>query len=315
VREQPPATHVRLLRFLDFIRFEVRQTLLPGWPPDKSGVRWTIRIVILSIPFLVGYMYDITLWDWMKLLVVPLVIAGIGIWFNAQQRTLELESTETRAQSDALEAYLKDMTTLLVDKGLRKAQPGDDLTTAARARTLTVLNRLSDTHKIAVLRFLNETKLIDATEEQPIVSLRGVYLAYAQIVDPDPYLQRANLQGANLPGAELYEAQLEGANLQEAYLGTADLYGANLQGAELQNAVLYQANLQGANLACTNLRGAELFEANLAGVDLSEAKGLTQAQLEVALGDPKTQVPVYLKQPDAWSMAIEEQRSRLSQLD
>jgi hypothetical protein len=30
----------------------------------------------LTIAVLIGYRYDITLWDWIKLLVVPAVIAG-----------------------------------------------------------------------------------------------------------------------------------------------------------------------------------------------------------------------------------------------
>ena len=35
------------------------------------------------------YPYGITLWDWIKLLVVPAVIAGGGLWFNTQQRARE----------------------------------------------------------------------------------------------------------------------------------------------------------------------------------------------------------------------------------
>ena len=108
----------------------------------KSAARWTMRIVVvLSIPIIVGYTYDITLWDWINLLIVPLAIAGVGIWFNSQQRASETESAERRARDDALETYLQDMTALLVDHELRKAQPSDDLSTVARARTLTVLNR------------------------------------------------------------------------------------------------------------------------------------------------------------------------------
>jgi hypothetical protein len=182
VTQQAQNTRARLVRLLNLIRFELRQALVPHWPlhEDEAWLlesvgRWTIRIVVvLSIPVLVGYAYDITLWDWMKLLIVPLVIAGIGIWFNSQQRAGETQSAERRAEDDALEAYLNDMTTLMVDKELRKAQLGDDLSTAARARTLTVLNRLfRSVHNREVLRFLYESKLIGTTEDPPVVNLRG----------------------------------------------------------------------------------------------------------------------------------------------
>ena len=66
----------------------------------------------------------------------------------------------------------------------------------------------------------------------------------------DPGGGRANLQGANLWGADLQDA-----NLQDANLWGADLQGANLWGA----------NLQGANLCGADLRGANLQDANLCG--------------------------------------------------
>jgi len=67
---------------------------------------------------LIGYRYDITLWDWLKLLIVPVVIAGGGLWFNRQQREREieiarqqreqeLEIAERRTQDEALQAYLE----------------------------------------------------------------------------------------------------------------------------------------------------------------------------------------------------------------
>jgi len=249
----------------------------------------------------------------MKLLIVPLVIAGIGIWFNSQQRAGETQSAERRAEDDALEAYLNDMTTLMVDKALRKAQLGDDLSTAVRARTLTVLNRLfRSVHNREVLRFLYESKLIGTTEDHPVVNLRGAAL-------PELYAPGANLQGVNLPltnlsDAILPDAQLQEAKLQEARLGEAWLAGAKLRGAQLQRAWLYKVDLQGADLTGANLQEAKIFEANLLGVDLSRTVGLTQAQLDVALGDQETQVPDYLERPKAWIMPIEEQRLRLSQL-
>ena len=60
------------------------------------------------------------------------------------------------AQDEALQEYLEQMSQMLTDKErpLRRAQPGDDLSTVARARTLTVLTRLDDDRKGTVVRFL-----------------------------------------------------------------------------------------------------------------------------------------------------------------
>jgi uncharacterized protein YjbI with pentapeptide repeats len=303
------------------LRFEFQQALVPDWLLGEEQswlrweiVKWTIRIVVvLGIPIIVGYGYGITLWDWIKLLIVPLVIAGVGVWFNSQQRAGETRSAERRAEDDALEAYLNDMTDLLVDKGLREAQLGDDLSTVARARTLTVLNRLfRSVHNREVLRFLYESKLIGTIEDSPVVDLRGAAL-------PELYAPGANLEGVHLPSTRLVnamlpDAQLQEARLQKALLGEAWLTGAKLRGAQLQKAFLFKADLQEADLTGTDLQDAELFETNLVGVDLSKTVGLTQAQLDLALGDQETKVPEYLEQPPAWRIPIEEQKLRLKQM-
>jgi len=58
--------------------------------------------------------------------------------------------------------------------------------------------------------------------------------------------KNANLGGANLRNADLWDADLRGADLRNADLWDADLRGANLGGANLRNADLWGANLRGA---------------------------------------------------------------------
>ncbi len=66
----------------------------------------------------------------------------------------------------------------------------------------------------------------------------------------------ADLRGAYLRGADLYEADLCGANLR----------GADLRGADLREANLRGADLRGANLCGVNLRGANLYGADWTGL-------------------------------------------------
>jgi len=111
------------------------------WRPTRGQVLWTFGIVTgLTIAVLIGYRYGITLWDWIKLLIVPAAIAGGGIWFNRQQRKRELEIAreqreqdakiaESRTQDEALQAYLDQMSGMLIphadQPSLYKARPGD----------------------------------------------------------------------------------------------------------------------------------------------------------------------------------------------
>ena len=232
---------------------ELLRLMVPDLRPNAAQVLWGIRIAIaLGVLVAVGYAYDKTLWDWLKLLIVPVVIAAGGIWFNRQQREREQDIAEQRAQDEALQAYLDEMSRLLTDKDrpLRQAKEDgqaiedDEVRTLARARTLTVLARLDGTRKWSVLMFLQEAGLI-GTKDGPVVSLKW-------------------------------------ANLQDADLGEVVLEGADLRETKLQRAYLYAAKLRGARLAKANLSGADLAKADLSGADLSDARGLTEAQLTEA---------------------------------
>lgn len=117
---------------------------------------------------------------------------------------------------------------------------------------------------------------------RPRVFLQGIELSGANLWDAN--LEGANLWDANLEGANLEDANLEGANLWDANLEGAGLKDANLKGANLGKANLEGAylgfvNLEGTNLWGANLEGAGLFRANLKGViSLTEGQ-LTQAKL------------------------------------
>jgi DnaJ-domain-containing protein 1 len=103
-------------------------------------------------------------------------------------------------------------------------------------------------------------------------------------------LGRTNLCRAALDHATLIEANLNGAVLIDADLSDARLEDADLRGANLRNAKLTNATL----------RGASLESAILYSADLSQARGLTQAQIDRALGDLQTALPANLKIPKAW---------------
>src|SRR5215207_5238883 len=104
-----------------------------------------------------------TVRDWLQLLIVPFALVVISFLFTAQQdqrqqriedeRALqaqqienqraeaERELAEQRAQDEALQAYLDQMSTLLLEKNLRNSGSSEEeseVRILARARTLTV---------------------------------------------------------------------------------------------------------------------------------------------------------------------------------
>jgi uncharacterized protein YjbI with pentapeptide repeats len=129
-------------------------------------------------------------------------------------------------------------------------------------------------------------------------ALLGARLQAARLDAAD--LRRAWLWGAELDGARLRGARLEAADLRAARLADADLAGADLRhaslrGARLPGASLAGARLDGALMLAADLRGADWTGATgamvLHGADLRGARGLTQGQLDAAVGDADTLLP------------------------
>jgi uncharacterized protein YjbI with pentapeptide repeats len=240
-----------------------------------------------------------TLWDWLQLLIVPLVLAIGGFWLSQMQKTTEQRSTTDNQRAAALQAYIDKISELLLKEHLSELTANgelkpeyDQVRNIARVLTLTVLRGLDAERKGSVLQFLYESGLI--SKDKQIINLSGANLSGAS-------LMRADLRGVDLSGASLMRANLASANLREAdllkaNLSGADLFQADLRGADLSRALLFEADLRGASLFGADLRGASmreawlnkaelasalLFEADLRGAVLFEAN-ITQEQWEQA---------------------------------
>ena len=271
-------------------------------------------------------------WNWLDLLsalAIPVVLAIFGVWFTAQQDARQEQIADQRAQDQALQAYLGEMSTLMTGRDpLRESEEGSEVRTLARARTLTALGRLSPGRKATILRFLYEANLID--RPNPIIELDGANLKRVTLRD-------ANLSGGSFRTFGLYgsdrkipfgpgspvggdPADLSGADLSNANLKGALLFGVGLQGANLSHADLshatmalggndnpkYTADLSGANLRSTNLQGTILHYVNLGGAiligaDLSDAQ-LFCADLSNAILAQATGVTDDMLEEDARSL-------------
>jgi Pentapeptide repeats (8 copies) len=172
-----------------------------------------------------------TLWDWLQLLFVPVVLAIAGFWLNHLQRSREdrIANRQKKIDQDiatdnqrenALQEYINKMSDLLLNGDLDVLKTQDKIRKIARARTLTVLLRLDGRRKRSILRFLSESGFL--SKDNLIVSLVGADLSEAD-------LSRAFLKKTDLRKTNLSKADLSGADLSEADLSEADLSGANLK--------------------------------------------------------------------------------------
>ena len=244
------------------------------------------------------------LWDWIQLLVVPIILAVGVFWLNQIQKSREEKASKQRAEFEnmeieqrartereiasdnqceaTLQSYIDKMSELLLGEGLRESDSKAEVRTIARVRTLTILPRLDTSRKRSVLQFLYDPRLlekgktvIDLSEADfTKADLTGANLSNADLKKTN--FSGTNLSNADLSNAVLCEANLGGAHLEKANLTEVDLSGTNLSNAHLDEAVLIGANLNNAKLfdaifTKAYLTGATLQEAYLTGATLQKA--------------------------------------------
>ena len=181
-----------------------------------------IVIMVVLVPtILVLYDYveagfsDKTLWDWMEVLGVPVVVVVIGgLLAMAAQRAgrsaeLQRELATDQAREGTLREYLNHMSDLILNHDLSEASEDSPVRAVAHARTHGALRSLNGTRKGILVRFLQESKLI--SKDEPVVSLT-----------------MADLSASDLSGADLRSSEFSRANLRNADFSSANLRGANL---------------------------------------------------------------------------------------
>ncbi|MBN1920022.1 MAG: pentapeptide repeat-containing protein [Anaerolineae bacterium] len=236
-----------------------------------------------------------TVWDWLQLLIIPIVLALAAWRLEAAERKadrqladkradLDREFADRRAQTDheiaekrartdheialdrqqqaTLETYYDRMADLLLKENLRESKPKGEVRSIARARTLAVLRALDETRKAQVVQFLYESHLIDAAS--PIIDLKNADLREIDLF-------RTDLPGICLSHAHLFFADLSEADLSSANLSGAGFLKADLAGIRLSHADLSDVSFPGVDLCGADLFHADLFNANLSAADLSVA--------------------------------------------
>jgi uncharacterized protein YjbI with pentapeptide repeats len=255
-----------------------------------------------------------TLWDWLKLLIIPIAVFLATQFFTERSAQIEREAAANNLHEAALNQYLDYMTQLLLHEGLNASNIGDPVRDVARVRTLTALRAQTPDRRRIIIQFLQDANLIGRDVASNILSfrsadleemdLRGIDLSYTDLAGAN--LRKADLGGAELQGANLSGATLNCADLQFADLFRADLSGANLLNANLKSAVLGYVNFSDADLRKADLRFSALEGATLQGAFLHGANlqniGLSDVDLSNAIYNANTRWPQNFVIPDTVTM-------------
>lgn len=231
-----------------------------------------------------------TLWEWIGLLVIPVSLALIGFGLSIVQEdrsaarestrlAIETERESTRAAGSerlegtmeanrsnaiALQAYLDDMSVILLNQDLRD----EKVKATIQARTVSVISELDSDRNRTVITFLRGVGLLDwilAGQDLILCELHSVNLS------------GANLRGALFSGSDMRYAKLHNADLRDSTFAGADLHEANfsysdLAGANMKNTILSFAHFYQADLSDVAFLEADLYHANLVNAVLTKRK-------------------------------------------
>jgi hypothetical protein len=278
-------------------------------------------------------------WDWLQLIIVPLVLAIGGIVYGSQQEQLQQRHADDQYNLTVLTNYEDQVINVVgtyhmlsvlsqSPEGVAPAptpdadyQAGGEVLNnivgeAFGNATLNVPGRLDQSKKGTFLQFLAFLGLLQEPQEGgPVVKVAGSDLRGAR-------LPNAILRGTDLEGIILTHADLKGANLANAQLNGGHFEGADLTRADLQGTMLDQAhfNLAHLDFAClrriqsatnTDFTGAYLHGAILPGMhfkDPGETFGGTNITGAYATNDEKKYIsprrglvgqPVYALPPSS----------------
>ena len=211
-----------------------------------------------------------TLWDWLDLLIIPVVIGLLGWSFSQAEKAKTKNREEERSENESFESFLQTMTDLIIKNKLHD-EPSRQTLAIARARINVAFNNLNGARKGQVLQFLYESYLIDIN---PKLKLRGANLKDAVLDEivlgeseiRGAYFNKASIKDANLKGAILVGCDFTQADLSNSLVKDVDLSYSDLTKAKLKNMDLTSVNFEGVTLTGADLRGSKILRTQLDGI-------------------------------------------------
>ena len=226
-----------------------------------------------------------TLWDWMELLLIPGALAGVALLINRSMKKREQESAEDHIREQSLQEYYKEISMLLLERGLYPAKKNDDVRFVAMAYTNNVFRRLDGQRKGVVLSFLRSLDLITCSitsdwelkqsDEKPRPLIVITQTDLSNLVLPRGLWRGARMTkiyviDTEFSGADLSDVDLSESVITDSWFQDVDLSKSNLSGCDLRRSVFLDVNLEGTNFKNANLRGAIVLAEDLKKADSLE---------------------------------------------
>jgi uncharacterized protein YjbI with pentapeptide repeats len=223
-------------------------------------------------------------WDWLQLLIVPLMLALGAFYLNSAADFRDYQIAQERKQQEILTDYFSKMQGLIVETKKSKETPGSkesnseerlllEFRPTAQALTLSVLEQLDGKRKGKVITYLAESQLITADNNepspQPEIELDGANLKGMVLNDVDQVVKNGNKLRVIIKKSDMTDSRFERIGL----FANSDLTGSNfsnsiLTSVDFTNANMPQAKFIKGKINNVNFTDTKLKETIFDGVKL-----------------------------------------------
>lgn len=281
--------------------------LIGEFGSDKPWIKMSLSVVLFSLSILIviiisnwisnfkwsGFQKK-SFWDWLQLLIVPLMLAFGAFYLNYASGQRDNQLAEERKQQEILKDYFSKMQTLiLAEKTVQKSnnKPTDspslnqyqpklspESQAIAKALTFAVLDELDGKRKGKVISYLADSKLII---EDPILKSKSeINLEHANLKEielRDVVMPFVKINNADMTKAKLTNVDLSNSDLADSNLSKATLKDVKLGDAEVYHVDFTETTLTDVDFSNTNLNNSNFDSATLDNITFSPFTSLDQA--------------------------------------
>ena len=265
-----------------------------------SFLLWRVFVIISNFKWS-GFQKK-SFWDWLQLLIVPLMLALGAFYLNSAADFRDYQIAQERKQQEILTDYFSKMQDLIVETKKSKQTPGSkesnpeerlllEFRPTAQALTLSVLEQLDGKRKGKVITYLAESQLITVDNNkpypQPEIKLDGTNLDDIELgnngqrnslnekemtIMDKIKIKNANMKRANLSGLQLLDSDLSGSNLENATLKNVEFTGSIMVDSRFINGKITDVDFTDVKL------GKTIFDnVNLENITISDKTNFDNA--------------------------------------
>jgi uncharacterized protein YjbI with pentapeptide repeats len=213
-------------------------------------------------------------WDWLQLLIVPLMLALGAFYLNSAADFRDYQIAQERKQQEILTDYFSKMQGLIVEtkkiketSGYKESNSEERLLLefrpTAQALTLSVLEQLDGERKGKVIIYLAESQLITVDNNepypQPEIKLDGANLKGMVLNDVDQVVKNGNKLRVIINKSDMTDSRFKRIGL----LANSDLKGSNFSNSILTSVDFTNANMPQAKFIKGKINNVSFTDTNL----------------------------------------------------